>query len=123
MRPRGKKDATKTNQGLTFRSALRTVRLHRDMRIEMVERAVGFLATVVSALVHALDLFVPPARSLVLLSTRDRNERIHLLPKCQRYNSEAQLCPVRTCPGRGGPAVAGEPAVEPGAPGELYGIP
>lgn len=49
------------------------------MSIEMVEGAVGLLAAVPAALVHPLDLFIAPSRSLVLLCTGDRYEGVDLL--------------------------------------------
>lgn len=54
------------------------MRLHRYMRIEMVQCAVCFLTAVPATLVHTLDLFVTTAGTLVLLSTGNRNERIDL---------------------------------------------
>jgi hypothetical protein len=54
------------------------MRLHCDVRIQVVERAVGLLAAVPAALVHALDLFVASARALVLLGTGDGDERVDL---------------------------------------------
>ena len=53
--------------------------LHGDVGIEMVQSSVGLLAAVPATLVHALDFFIPPARPLVLLRTRDGHERVHLL--------------------------------------------
>lgn len=53
------------------------MRLHCDMRIQMVESAIGFFTAIPSALVHALNFFITPARSLVLLCTRDRDEGIN----------------------------------------------
>jgi hypothetical protein len=60
----------------TFRGALSAVRLHRDVGIEMVEGAVGLLAALPAALVHALDLLVAAARALMLLGAGDGNERV-----------------------------------------------
>jgi hypothetical protein len=60
----------------TFWSALLTMRLHRDVRVQMIERAIGLLAPVPPTLVHALDLFVAPARSLMLLRAWNRYERV-----------------------------------------------
>jgi hypothetical protein len=51
----------------TFWGALCSVRLHRNMRIQMVESAVRLLAAIPAALVHALDFFISPSRALVLL--------------------------------------------------------
>lgn len=60
-----------------FGSALRAMRLHRNVRVQMVQGAVGLLATVPTALVHALNLFIPSAGSLVLLRARNGNERVY----------------------------------------------
>lgn len=59
---------------LTFRYALLTMRLHGNMRVQMVQSAVSFLAPVPAAFVHALDLLVASARSLVLLGPGNRHE-------------------------------------------------
>lgn len=58
------------------------MRLHGDVCIEMVESAVGLLASVPATLVHALNLLVASARALVLLRSRDRNKRVHLSDQC-----------------------------------------
>ena len=60
----------------TFGCAFWTMRLHRDVSIQMIECAVCLLATVPAALVHAFDFFVSPARALVLLCTWDWHERV-----------------------------------------------
>jgi hypothetical protein len=44
----------------------------------MIKGSVSFFATVPSALVHALNFFVSPAGSLVLLSPRNWNKGINL---------------------------------------------
>jgi hypothetical protein len=49
-----------------FGGALGAMRLHRDMGVQVVERAVRFFAAVESALVHALNLLVTPPRPLML---------------------------------------------------------
>jgi len=61
----------------TFWGSLLTVRLHCDMRIEMVQGAVGFFASVPATLVHALNLLVTPARSLVLLRAGNGDKRVN----------------------------------------------
>jgi hypothetical protein len=61
----------------TFGSSLLSMRLHCDMRIEMVKGAIRLLASVPTTLVHALNLFVSPTGSLVLLRARNWNERVH----------------------------------------------
>jgi hypothetical protein len=48
------------------------------MGVEMVQSAIGLLAAIPSALVHAFDLFVSSAGSLVLLGTRNGDERVNL---------------------------------------------
>ena len=62
---------------LTFRRTLGPVRLHGHVRIQMIERAIGFLAAIPPALVHSLDFFVSPSRTFVLLSTRNWDERVN----------------------------------------------
>jgi hypothetical protein len=52
--------------------------LHRHVRVQMVQSTVGLLAAVPTALVHALDLLVSPAGALVLLGTRNGDERVNL---------------------------------------------
>lgn len=49
------------------------VGLHGHMRIQMVQCPISFFATIPSALIHALDLSIPPPVSLGFLSTRLRN--------------------------------------------------
>jgi hypothetical protein len=61
----------------TFWSALRAVRLHCDVCVQMVKGTIGLLAAVPAALVHALNLLVATTRALVLLGTWDGNERVH----------------------------------------------
>ena len=63
---------------LTFRSALLSMRLHCYMCIEMVQCAIGLLTSLPSTLVHALNLLISATWTLVLLSTRDGDEGIHL---------------------------------------------
>jgi hypothetical protein len=43
----------------------------------MVKSAVGLFAPVPATLVHALDFFIAPARSLVLLRTWNWNKRVY----------------------------------------------
>lgn len=63
---------------LTLRSALRAVSLHSHVCVEVVQSAIGLLTALPSTLVHALDLLVATARTLVLLGTRDRDEGVDL---------------------------------------------
>ena len=62
----------------TFWGALLPVRLHRDVRVQVVQRAVGLFAPLPAAFVHPLDLFVSSARALVLLGARDGHKRVDL---------------------------------------------
>ena len=52
--------------------------LHCHMSVEMVQSAVGLLASVPATLVHALDFLVSSPRPLMLLSARNRNKRVDL---------------------------------------------
>lgn len=61
---------------LTLWSSLLTVRLHRDMRVQVVQGAVGLFASVPAAFVHALDFLVSPARTLVLLRAWNWDKRV-----------------------------------------------
>ena len=63
---------------LTFWGALRSMRLHCDVSIQVVQGAVGLLATVPSALVHALNLLVSATWTLVLLGTWNWDEGVDL---------------------------------------------
>ena len=62
------------NNRLTFRRALLAVRLHRNVRVQVVERSVRLFATVPTALVHPLNFLVAPPRPLVLLRTGNWHE-------------------------------------------------
>lgn len=50
-----------------FWCSLCAVRLHRDVRVKVVQSTICLLAAVPATLVHALNLFVASTRSLVLL--------------------------------------------------------
>lgn len=92
--------------------------LHRHVGIEMVKCSVSLFTTIVPTLVHTLDFFVAATGPFVLLSTRNGNEGINLIAEGQVINAtQSQGARFLTCPGRGGPVVAGDPAG--GAPGEL----
>lgn len=52
------------------------VRLHRDMCVEVVKRAVRLFAPVPTTFIHALDFLVASARALVLLGARDGDEGV-----------------------------------------------
>lgn len=57
-----------------FGSSLGAVRLHGDVRVQVVQSTIRLFTTVPAALVHALDFFVSPTWSLVLLCARNGNE-------------------------------------------------
>jgi hypothetical protein len=63
---------------LTFRCSFLSVRLHGDMRIQVVECAICFLAAVPPALVHAFYFLVSPPGPFVLLRTWNWDERVNL---------------------------------------------
>ena len=101
------------------------MRLHGDMRIKMVQSPVRFLTSLPTAFVHALDLFVTAAGSLVLLRTRNGHEGVNLGRSVRtlfKRTLSREIKIVRkgrnphTWPGRG-PALAGVPGVP--LPGEL----
>jgi len=50
-----------------FWCSLLAMRLHCNMRVKMVQGTISFFAAVPTTLVHTLNFFVTPARSLVLL--------------------------------------------------------
>lgn len=54
------------------------MRLHRDMRIQVIKSTIRLLTPLVPAFVHALDFFISTTRSFVLLRSWNRNERVHL---------------------------------------------
>lgn len=54
------------------------MRLHRDMRIQMIQGSVRLLTSLPPAFVHSLDFFITATWALVLLGTRDRDEGIDL---------------------------------------------
>lgn len=51
--------------------------LHGNVRVQMIESAVRFLAAIPSAFVHALDFFVSSSGSFVLLCAWNRHKRVH----------------------------------------------
>ena len=63
---------------LTFWSPFLPVRLHGHVRVQVVERSVSLLASLMPAFVHALDFFVATTGAFVLLRSRNRNEGVHL---------------------------------------------
>lgn len=54
------------------------MRLHRNMRVQMVQCTVCLLASLPSTLVHAFNLFVAATRAFVLLSTWDWDKGVDL---------------------------------------------
>jgi hypothetical protein len=58
------------------------MRLHRHMGVEVVQCAIGLLASIVATLVHALNLLVASPGPLVLLCARNRDEAIDLRRGC-----------------------------------------
>lgn len=62
--------------------------LHGDVSIEVVQSAVCLLATVPSALVHALNLLVSSPRSLVLLRAWYGHKAVDLNMQCQYLGLE-----------------------------------
>lgn len=62
----------------TFGSALLAVRLHGYVGVQVVQGAIGLLATVPAALVHALDFLVTSTGTLVLLGAGDGDEGVDL---------------------------------------------
>src|SRR6266498_1063188 len=63
----------------TFWSSLLSMRLHCNVRIEMVQCPIRLLAAIPSTLVHSLNFFIPTSWAFVLLSTWDRHKGIHLI--------------------------------------------
>ena len=54
------------------------MRLHGNVRVQMIECSISFLASLMPAFVHALDFFVPTTGTFVLLRSRNGNKGIHL---------------------------------------------
>ena len=54
------------------------MRLHRYVRIEMIQCPIRLFTSIPSALIHPLDFFISSSWSLMLLSTGDGNEAVHL---------------------------------------------
>lgn len=64
--------------GLTLGYSFVAMRLHGDVGVQVVQSAIGLLATLPAALIHALDFLVAASRTLVLLRTWDGHKREHL---------------------------------------------
>ena len=67
------------------------MRLHRDVRVQMIERAVRLLAAVPPTLVHPLDFLVTTTRTLVLLSAGDGDEGVDLGGGGQHVPAKCEL--------------------------------
>jgi hypothetical protein len=52
------------------------MRLHRNVRIQMVKSPIRLLAAVPPALVHSLDFFIAPPWALVLLRAWNWDKRV-----------------------------------------------
>ena len=61
--------------------------LHGDMGIQMVQCSVSLLASIISTLVHALNLFVAAARALMLLGTGNGNEGVNLRKRMSLWDT------------------------------------
>lgn len=57
------------------------MRLHGDMRVQVIERAICLLTTLPTTLVHSFDFFISTAGALVLLGTGNGNEGIDLVER------------------------------------------
>lgn len=68
----------------TLGRPLGSMRLHGNMRIEVIQSAVSLFTAIPATLVHALNLLVSPPGALVLLSAGDRNERVNLVTELSR---------------------------------------
>lgn len=53
------------------------MRLHSHVRVQMVERPIRLFASIPPTLIHALNFFVSPSRTLVLLCAWNWDKRIH----------------------------------------------
>jgi hypothetical protein len=89
------------------------VRLHGDMRVQVIERAICLLTTLPTTLVHSFDFFISTAGALVLLGTGNGNEGIDLLEAVRYMAKEMTQNKIKngatlpkppliqhTCPGR-----------------------
>ena len=54
------------------------MRLHGDMRIQMIQSPIRLFTSLMSTFVHALNLLVATAGTLVLLGTGNWDERVDL---------------------------------------------
>jgi len=53
------------------------MRLHCHVSVQVVQCTISLLAAVPTTLVHALDFFIAPSGTLVLLRARNRHERVY----------------------------------------------
>jgi hypothetical protein len=53
------------------------MRLHRHVSVQVVQCTISLLAAVPTTLVHALDFFIAPSGTFVLLRARDWHERVY----------------------------------------------
>lgn len=53
------------------------MRLHCHVSVQVVQSTIGLFAAVPATLVHALNFFVAPPGTLMLLRARNGNERIN----------------------------------------------
>jgi len=53
------------------------MRLHSHVSVQVVQSTISLLAAVPTTLVHALDFFVAPPGTLVLLCARNGHERVN----------------------------------------------
>lgn len=68
----------RNREQLTFGCSLLSVRLHRNVSVQVVQCTIGFFTAIPSTLVHALNLLVSSPRSFVLLRTWNGNEGVNL---------------------------------------------
>lgn len=68
-----------------FGCSLLSVRLHRNVSVQVVQCTIGFFTAIPSTLVHALNLLVSSSRSFVLLRTWNGNEGVNLVWSCLRW--------------------------------------
>lgn len=106
------KDLQNKGKSHTFGGALLSMRLHSHMRIQVIQSSVRLFAAVPSALVHALNLLIAAARSLVLLRPRNRDKRVDLqsnpmLATWNYYYSSATCTRLKSSPSTASSAPCG----------------
>ena len=75
----GGQNLKKKETKLAFRSSLIAMTLHGNMRIQMIQCTIGLFAILMSAFVHAFNLFVSTTRTFCLLRARNGHKRVNLL--------------------------------------------